>query len=119
MSQLLDTVEISTGPRPVGSVIWMHGFGADAHDFDPLIPELELPAEQPLRFVFPNAPVLKITAFGGQPARAWFDITSFDPKNAQDERGIRASAAGIAALIARENARGIPTARIVLAGFSQ
>jgi phospholipase/carboxylesterase len=115
--ELLDTVEVETGPNPLGSVIWMHGLGADAHDFEPIVPELHAQVGLPLRFVFPNAPVRPITLNSGYAMRAWFDIVSIG--GPPDETATRASAASIRALIARENERGIATARIVLAGFSQ
>jgi len=97
----------------------MHGLGADGHDFEPLVPELierNLPA---LRFVFPHAPVRPVTINNGYAMRAWYDIIGIDRRSAEDFAGIQASAAGIAALIQNENDRGVPTARIVLAGFSQ
>src|SRR5262245_46805417 len=116
---VLDPVEIETAPHPVASIIWMHGLGADAHDFEPIVPELVTPQLPAVRFVFPNAPIRPITVNAGYLMRAWFDITGFGASDPQDERGIRASAASIRALIQRENDRGVSTRRIVLAGFSQ
>jgi phospholipase/carboxylesterase len=116
---LLEAVEIETGPNPTATVLWLHGLGADGHDFGPVVPELAGPRERPLRFIFPNAPVRPVTINGGMPMRAWYDILAFDRRAAQDEPGIRASDAAVGELIRRENARGIPTNRIVLAGFSQ
>jgi phospholipase/carboxylesterase len=113
----LDGVEVETGPHPLGSVIWMHGLGADAHDFEPIVPELHAQIGLPLRFVFPNAPVRPITINNGYPMRAWFDIAGTG--GPPDEKATRASAESIRALIARENERGIASDRIVLAGFSQ
>jgi phospholipase/carboxylesterase len=113
----LDGVEVETAPDPVGSVIWMHGLGADAHDFEPIVPELHAQVGLPLRFVFPNAPVRPITVNNGYPMRAWFDIVSMG--GPPDEKATRASAEWIRALIARENQSGIASDRIVLAGFSQ
>jgi phospholipase/carboxylesterase len=115
----LETIEVETGPKPTGSVLWLHGLGADGHDFEPVVPELVAPGERALRFVFPNAPVRPVTINGGMSMRAWYDIFAFDRRAAQDEAGIRASDAAVGALIRRENERGIPTNRIVLAGFSQ
>jgi phospholipase/carboxylesterase len=115
----LEAVEIETGPRPTGSVIWLHGLGADGHDFEPLVPELVRAGERALRFVFPHAPVRPVTLNGGLRMRAWYDILALDRRAPQDEAGIRASQAAVEELIRRENARGIATARIVLAGFSQ
>ncbi len=114
-----DAVEIETGPNPRSSVIWLHGLGADGHDFEPIVPELVRPAERAVRFVFPHAPMRPVTLNGGYAMRAWYDIIALDRRAAEDERGIRASQALIAELRGRENARGIATEHIVLAGFSQ
>jgi phospholipase/carboxylesterase len=116
---MLATIEVKTGPDPTGSVIWLHGLGADGHDFEPVVPELVRSGERALRFVFPHAPVQAVTINGGHPMRAWYDITSFDRNARQDVTGIRASQAAVSALIEREITRGIPSERIVLAGFSQ
>jgi phospholipase/carboxylesterase len=116
---LLEAVEIETGRKPTGAVIWLHGLGADGHDFAPIVPQLASSDERPLRFVFPHAPVRPVTINGGMPMRAWYDILGFDRGIPQDTAGVRASAAEVAALISRENQRGIPTNRIVLGGFSQ
>ena len=115
----LETIEVETGAKPTGSIIWMHGLGADGHDFEPIVPELVAPNERALRFVFPNAPVRPVTINGGYAMRAWHDIVGIDRHSAQDETGIRGSDAIMRALIERENSRGVPTERIVLAGFSQ
>jgi phospholipase/carboxylesterase len=117
MSQ--DLVEIETGKNPTGTVIWMHGLGADGHDFEPIVPELVRPGERALRFVFPHAPVRPVTLNRGYPMRAWYDIISLERRAAQDESGIRASYGLVEKLIRRENERGIDSSRIVLAGFSQ
>jgi len=117
MSQ--DLVEVQTGPNPAGSVIWMHGLGADGHDFEPIVPELVRPGERALRFVFPHAPVRPVTLNGGYRMRAWYDIVSIERGAAQDEHGIRGSHGAIETLIRRENERGIASDKIVLAGFSQ
>lgn len=114
-----DAVEVETGRAPTGSVIWLHGLGADGHDFEPIVPELVRPDERALRFVFPHAPVRAVTLNAGYRMRAWYDIAALDRRATEDETGIRASQQAIAALIRRENERGIPTERIVLAGFSQ
>ncbi|HEX7964655.1 MAG TPA: alpha/beta hydrolase-fold protein [Gammaproteobacteria bacterium] len=119
MSELLPTVEVQTGPAPVASVIWLHGLGADGHDFEPIVPELRLPPELQVRFVFPHAPVRPVTLNNGYPMRAWFDIVKIGANQPRDVAGMQASRAAVEELIARENSRGIPTARIVLAGFSQ
>ena len=112
-------VELETGPNPKGSVIWLHGLGADGHDFEPIVPELRLPPELPLRFIFPHAPVRPVTMNGGYPMRAWFDIVKIGLHQPRDLAGMQASRAMIEALIAREGERGIPAGRTVLAGFSQ
>ncbi len=115
----LETIEVQTGPDPTGAVIWMHGLGADGHDFEPMVPQLVHPGERALRFVFPNATVRPVTINGGYAMRAWYDIAGFDRHAAQDESGVRASDAAIRALIRRENERGIATERVAVAGFSQ
>src|SRR6056297_849316 len=116
---MLETVEIETGSEPAGAVIWLHGLGADGHDFEPVVPELRLPDDLPLRFVFPHAPIRPVTINAGMRMRAWYDIVAIDRRARQDEEGIRESAAATVELIEREKERGIPAARIVLAGFSQ
>ena len=113
------TVELQTGPEPDASVIWLHGLGADGHDFEPIVPELQVPAHLPLRFIFPHAPVRPVTINGGMAMRAWYDIFSFDRGGRVDEQGIRDSGEIAAGLIRREQERGIAANRIVLAGFSQ
>ena len=116
---MAETVEVETGSNPAGSVIWLHGLGADGHDFEPIVPELRLPRDLPLRFVFPHAPVRPITINAGMAMRAWYDIVSLDRDGPVDEDGIRASAAILEELIAREVERGVAVGKIVLAGFSQ
>ncbi|HLV28126.1 MAG TPA: dienelactone hydrolase family protein [Burkholderiaceae bacterium] len=116
---LLESVEIETGPEPRYSVIWLHGLGADGNDFAPIVPELGLDGVGPLRFVFPHAPQRPVTINNGMVMRAWYDIYMMDLVRREDEAGLRESQQAVEALIARENARGIPTANIVLAGFSQ
>jgi phospholipase/carboxylesterase len=115
----IQTVEIETGPDPDGSIIWLHGLGADGHDFEPIVPELRLPASLALRFVFPHAPVRPVTINGGMTMRAWYDIFSLDRGGPVDETGIRDSGEIANTLIRRECDRGIAAERIVLAGFSQ
>ncbi|MBX6319600.1 dienelactone hydrolase family protein [Pigmentiphaga sp.] len=116
---LLECVEVETGPNPTRAVIWLHGLGADGHDFEPIVPELDLSGLPPIRFVFPHAPVQPVTINGGMAMRAWYDIIVSDLVRREDEAGIRASQRRIEHLLARENERGIPTEHIVLAGFSQ
>ncbi|MGH8495463.1 MAG: alpha/beta hydrolase [Gammaproteobacteria bacterium] len=119
MSEQLSTVEVETGHAPATSIIWLHGLGADGHDFEPIVPQLAGAIAGPARFVLPHAPMRPVTINGGMVMRAWFDIFGIDRRIRQDEAGIRTSAESAAALIRRENERGIPSERIVLAGFSQ
>ena len=114
-----ECVEIQTGDDPVGSIIWLHGLGADGHDFEPIVPELRLPESLPLRFVFPHAPVRPVTINGGVAMRAWYDILSLDRDAPSDEAGIRDSARILDTLIEAERERGFDANRIVVAGFSQ
>ena len=116
---LLDCIERETGPTPEWAVIWLHGLGADGHDFVPLVPELVRPGWPAIRFLFPHAPVRAVTINNGTRMRAWYDIVDFDLANRADETGVLESVAQVDALIARESARGIPASRVILAGFSQ
>ena len=113
------TVEIEPASPAAGSVIWLHGLGADGHDFEPVVAELGLPERLRLRFVFPHAPIRPVTLNGGMRMRAWYDIISLDRSGPQDEKGIRQSAAILTELIERERLRGISNDRVVVAGFSQ
>ncbi len=114
-----DGIERQTGPAPEWAVIWLHGLGADGHDFEPIVPELVRRQWPALRFVFPHAPVQPVTINGGVRMRSWYDILGADLNAQQDEAGIRTSAAFVDTLIEREITRGIPSERILLAGFSQ
>ncbi len=114
-----ETVEVGAGAQADGTVIWLHGLGADGHDFEPIVPELNLAEHADIRFVFPHAPVRPVTINGGVPMRAWYDVISLDRSGPQDEAGIRDSAASLLQLIEREKERGVDASRIVLAGFSQ
>lgn len=105
--------------QATASVIWLHGLGADGHDFEAIVPELQLPEGSPVRFIFPHAPEQAVTINQGYVMRAWYDITSLDFNAAQDAAGIRQSAEQLAALIESEHQRGIAYDRIVIAGFSQ
>jgi len=116
----LETVEIE--PRAAAAdaaVVLMHGLGADGHDFESLVPELQLPSPPSVRFVFPHAPVRPVTINGGHRMRAWYDIAGLDRRAVEDDHGIRQSAEAIGELVRREQERGIAADRIVLAGFSQ
>jgi phospholipase/carboxylesterase len=112
----LPTVELNPEIAPVAVVIWLHGLGADGHDFEPIVPQLRLPADLPVRFVFPHAPEIAVAAFGGQRARAWFD---FDLTGGPDLPGMKKSVLQIRDLIQNEIDNGMPAERILLAGFSQ
>lgn len=116
---LLPCVTKETGANPVASVIWLHGLGADGHDFEPVVPELVDPAWPALRFVFPHAPVRPVTINMGMPMRAWYDIRALSLDERADEAGLRASIAQVEALIAAEAAAGIPAERVFVVGFSQ
>lgn len=117
--ELLPHIELATGPDPRGTVIWMHGLGADGWDFVPIVRELELPEDLALRFIFPHAPVRPVTINNGYAMRAWYDIAMADIGRLPDEAGIRQSQAQVEAFLAREKSRGIAARDIVLAGFSQ
>ena len=116
---LLQHIELVTGPEPAGTVIWMHGLGADGWDFVPIVRELPLPEDLQLRFIFPHAPTRSVTINNGMEMRAWYDISMNDISRLPDEGGIRESQAAIERLIARERQRGVASEDIVLAGFSQ
>jgi len=116
---VLPTLELETGRPATASVIWLHGLGADGHDFEPIVPELDLPEALAVRFVFPHAPMQAVTINGGAVMRAWYDVYGLQGQHREDADGVRASQAHVEELIAREKARGVPAARLVLAGFSQ
>ncbi|MCS6996447.1 MAG: alpha/beta hydrolase [Casimicrobiaceae bacterium] len=116
---MLDAITLEPPGAADAAVIWMHGLGADGHDFVPVVPELGLPPGHGIRFVFPHAPMQPVTINGGYVMRAWYDIVSPDLEDRADEAGVRASQREIEALIARERARGIDSQRMLLAGFSQ
>ncbi len=119
MSKELDCVELEPRSTANASIIWLHGLGADGNDFVPIASELNLPSSISARFVFPHAPVRPVTLNGGMRMRAWYDILGLDRNAREDAQGIRESQAQIEALVRRENTRGVPSERIVLAGFSQ
>jgi len=112
----MEAIEIETGPRPEAAVIWLHGLGADGHDFEPIVPELRL--TKAVRFVFPHAPVRPVTINNGMRMRAWYDILQFGA-GPEDEKGIRESEGLLRKLIEGEKAKGLKSEKIVLAGFSQ
>lgn len=114
----LETIEVETGAAPRAAVIWLHGLGADGHDFEPVVPELRLPASKPVRFIFPNAPQRPVTINMGMRMRAWYDIFQLGG-GAEDEAGIREAQGLLEELISTEEKRGIAPGKVVLAGFSQ
>lgn len=116
---MLETVEQTTRARPVWTILWLHGLGADGHDFAPIVPELVRSDWPAIRFVFPHAKVRPVTINGGVPMRAWYDIVSSSIDQRADEAGLRDSIAEVDALIARERDRGVPPSRVILVGFSQ
>jgi len=115
----LPAVEVEPGRPADAAVILMHGLGADGHDFESLVPELQLPDSPAIRWVFPHAPVRPVTLNGGMRMRAWYDILAIDRSADEDEAGIRDARDCIRGLVKRERERGIAADRIVLAGFSQ
>lgn len=119
MQQEEQFIEVETGAPVMASVIWLHGLGADGYDFEPIVPELGLPPTTGVRFIFPHAPHRPVTLNAGYVMRAWYDIVAIDTDARQDAEGIRESEKLIQDLIEREQARGIPYRRILLAGFSQ
>lgn len=116
---MLETLERETGAQPQWSVLWLHGLGADGHDFAPLVPELVRPQWPALRFVFPHAPVRPITINNGMRMRGWYDIAGLDFASRADAEGVEESIAHVQALIRREHERGIAADHVLLAGFSQ
>lgn len=112
----MDALELETGSNPRVAVIWLHGLGADGHDFEPVVPELEL--AQPVRFIFPHAPIRPVTINAGMRMRAWYDVLQLGG-GPEDEASIRASQKLVEGLIAQQKARGVAAGKIVLAGFSQ
>ena len=116
---ILDTVETNPAIKPKASIIWLHGLGADGHDFVDIVPQLSLPAEYAVRFVFPHAPIRPVTINGGFKMRAWFDFYGLTPDAPPDEIGIYNSQQALKQLIDHELTLGIPSHKIVLAGFSQ
>lgn len=119
MASHLTCVEIEPATAATASVLWLHGLGADGHDFEPIVPELRLPRAAAVRFVFPNAPAIPVTINGGMVMPAWYDILAMDIGRKVDERQLLQSAAAVSALVDREIERGIDSRRIVVAGFSQ
>jgi phospholipase/carboxylesterase len=106
---LLATLELETGRPPTASVIWLHGLGADGHDFEPIVPELDLPDSLPVRFVFPHAPMQPVTINGGAVMRAWYDVYGLQGVRREDAAGVRASQAAVEELLAQGGAIALQT----------
>jgi phospholipase/carboxylesterase len=119
MAELLPCVELQPAAPATAAVIWLHGLGADGHDFEPIVPELRLPADLAIRFIFPHAPQLAVTVNNGARMPAWYDILEFGTERKFNAAQLLVSAAAVHALIDREIDQGIPSDRILLAGFSQ
>ena len=115
----LPHITVETGPKPIASVIWLHGLGASGHDFEPVVPELGLPEDTAVRFIFPHAPNLPVTINGGMSMPAWYDIKAMDIDRVVDTEQLRASADAVAKLVEQQKHKGIPPERIIIAGFSQ
>ncbi|MDO6706853.1 alpha/beta hydrolase [Photobacterium sp. 1_MG-2023] len=116
---ILESVEVNPKVKPTATVIWLHGLGSNGHDFEAILPELNLPANAPVRFIFPHAPSMPVTVNGGMVMPAWYDILEMGIGRKLDKAQLLESSEKIAGLIDRERARGIASDRIVLAGFSQ
>lgn len=119
MLDLLDYVEVKTSAQPDACLIWLHGLGADGHDFENLVDQLHLPEQLGVRFLFPHAPIQPVSINAGYPMRSWFDVLGLDDKSIQDEAGIRKSQKRVEALIDHVINEGIASKRIILGGFSQ
>jgi phospholipase/carboxylesterase len=117
-TELLPHIELNPAKPATATVIWLHGLGASGDDFVPIIPELDLPEDLAIRFIFPHAPEMPVTINGGYIMPAWYDITAMSIEREIDEQQLFASSAAIAQFIDREIARGIASERIILAGFS-
>lgn len=118
-AEYLPCVEVNPEKEVNAAVIWLHGLGADGHDFEPIVPHIQLPEEIQVRFIFPHAPKMPVTINNGMTMPAWYDILEMSIERSVDEKQLRESAQRATALIEREIQRGIPAERIVLAGFSQ
>ena len=117
--QALPYVAVNPKSKAKATVIWLHGLGDSGNGFAPIVPEMKLPDELGIRFVFPHAPMRPVTINNGMAMRAWYDISSLDFNNRADNQGVKESSDLVADLIEKEIAQGIPAHKIVLAGFSQ
>ena len=116
---MLECIEINPDTQPSAAVIWLHGLGADGHDFEPIVPQLQLPDGLQVRFVFPHAPMRPVTINSGMVMRAWFDVLRMEPEHQINAGSFAESVDSVEALVEKEIEAGIPPERIVLAGFSQ
>ena len=116
-SNLLQTIDIEVGANPASAIIWLHGLGADGHDFVPMASQLDLMV--PVRFVFPHAPMIPVTLNGNYPMRAWFDVCERTLVGSENTDSIQQSKLLLEKLIEKQIKLGIPPERIILAGFSQ
>lgn len=119
MNSELQTIEVPPATKQEYSVIWMHGLGADGHDFEAIVPDLRLPEDHGIRFIFPNAPIQAVTINGGMKMRSWYDILEMSMEHKVDNAGINQSSNSIDQLIQKEINKGIASENILLAGFSQ
>jgi len=115
----LEYIEIETGSQPDAAVIWLHGLGASGDDFVPIVPELDLPADPGIRFIFPHAPMLPVTVNDGMVMPAWYDILEMSIERKVDQTQLEYSARAVLDLVEAQIAKGIASERIILAGFSQ
>ncbi|PHS70202.1 MAG: carboxylesterase [Methylophaga sp.] len=119
MTPLLPHIEVETNQNPDASIIWLHGLGADGHDFEPIVAQLGLPDKAAVRFIFPHAPSLAVTINNGAVMPAWYDILEMNIDRKVDETQLRKSSASIVDFIDHEISRGVASERIIIAGFSQ
>jgi len=115
----LDSIIIETAEQPDAAVIWLHGLGADGNDFVPIVDQLQLPSHYAIRFIFPHAPLRPITINQGYQMPGWYDISSLNIDEQEDEAGIKESSAILKQLCESQEAEGIESSRIIVAGFSQ
>ncbi len=116
---MLPFLDVSTGPKPKHAVVWLHGLGADGYDFEPIVNELDLPAQLPVRFILPHAPMQPVTVNGGYMMPAWYDILAIEIERECDLEGVRRSADEIWSIIDSLIEEGFEPNQIAIAGFSQ
>tara|TARA_R110001606_G_scaffold395664_1_gene568366 strand:+ start:49281 stop:49949 length:669 start_codon:yes stop_codon:yes gene_type:complete len=119
MTTLLPHVEVETQSNPDASIIWLHGLGADGHDFEPIVDQLDLPSNAAIRFIFPHAPSLPVTINNGMVMPAWYDILEMSIERKVDQVQLKKSVNAIIDFIHNEIERGISSDRIIIVGFSQ